>query len=150
MPEEKTIETSTISVKDNSGKLYKFTVKVRSGYSHLIERADLSFYVSYEKMPVLGMTVYKVLDKNEFQTDSTSGWTFELPEHLRNMGIGSRLWKELEGVFCKYRVTSVWGNLETISKTDAEITRKAEFWKRMGFNIVRKYEIHKVYVPRAI
>ena len=145
MPDEKTIETSTISVKDNAGKIYRFKVKVRSGYSHLIERDDLTFYVSYEKMPILGLTVYKVRDKNEFQNDSTSGWTFELPESERGKGVGARLWKEIETYFYKYGVTCVWGNIETIGKTDDEIKRKADFWKRMGFKIIRKYEICKKY-----
>jgi len=149
MSNEETIETRMITVKDDSGKAHKFNVKVCNSHCHLFDKAALTFHVHYSTLPVLGITFYGVPEKNEFQTDSTSGWTFEMPMEIRNKGVGARLWRELEAMFGEYCVTSIWGNLETIGCTDAEIQMKADFWKRMGFTIVRKYEIHKAYQPRA-
>lgn len=145
MPDETLIETKAIKVLDNFGKVYQFKVKVCNDYSHLLETVSLTFYVSYGIEPIVALTVYLVKDKNEFQNDCTAGWTYEIPERLRNRGIGLRLWKALEPIFQEYRVSSLWGNIETINMTDTDIKRKINFWKRAGFEIVNDYEIHKTY-----
>lgn len=161
MSDEKDIETRTIRVKGKDGKTYRFKAIVRGGYSYCDERKTRVFVVFHEKASLLHMTALKENDTDEYQVPPTSGWSYVLEGLVpEDKDIGARLWKRIEALFYKYRVTCVHGIIgqppgmsECLghgpSESDRAKNRKAaHFWAKVGFT-VNGSDIRKEYPPRA-
>jgi hypothetical protein len=161
MQSDKTLEISKIFIKDKTGKKYQFNVKIKSGYDYQYKSESLTIYIYYDTMPITALMFIKDCKTGDYYSPDFSGWSFELITPLPlHKGLGTRLWKKIEMLFCKYHVTSIKGIIGQppdyasclgfgISESDRiknEIAR--HFWVKMGFTL-EDDRISKEY-PRAV
>lgn len=161
MSDERIVEHETITVEDNAGNRYDFEVKVTKGYSYTDKKKTLCIWVHHDTMPISAITFLRDEKTGDHYCPVGSGWDFVLEYRVPlHQGIGTRLWRKIEGLFYKYHVVSLNGIIgqppgmsEALGYGIPESSRKKNeiaklFWAKMGFTVTENREIHKTYERR--
>ncbi len=162
MNEEKLIKKYVRRVKDKSGNTYSFDIKISKGYDYSEKKETLEVRVFYNRNPIVPLTFYKNIQKDEYESSEESkdysGWCFELPEKIlpRRKGIGSSLWYQIEKILRKYRVSTVRGaisgvpGMESIRNPEKykirlkkENEERKRFWQFVGFTVMPDWKMYK-------
>jgi|GEM_PF-6122178 len=166
MSDKITVERRTITVEDKSGNRYYFEAKVTREYSYISntdKAKTLTVWIRYDSMPVSAITFHKDEKTGDYHSPPGSSWDFDLEGRVPlRQGIGTGLWREMEGIFRKYGVVSLNGIIaqppgmsELLGHGPSESSRKKNeiaklFWASVGCTGAENREIHKTYKPSAI
>ena len=147
------IEQKTVSVPDNDGTTYKIELEAYFEDDLL----NINVFDKKAKLRLLSMMLYKNSETGWYQNNPRSGWMFELPAHWpRRMGLGRRIWTEIESLLricCVSRVYGVVGEPPVFAehcgwvdpRREGRIRGLEEFWSKMGFTITADHCIQKDY-----